>query len=489
MKRPILSQVFKVILCLIYAGLSRAQSSCSCDPLPADQGTLFNVSNVSQLISAIQTANSSNGNATIVLASGTYALNGNLPFISASTTRLTIRGATGDRDDVIIKGKGWNNSDVTHIFNVAADYFTVADMTIGEVFYHPIQVHSNPDDADDFLAHNVRFIDAKEQLLKVSAGGPLFADRGTVECCSFEFTAGIAFQYYTGGIDAHHAKDWIVRQNAFRGIRSPDNNLSEHAIHFWRESSGTLVEGNHIIDCDRGIGFGLGNDALSGHQGGLIKNNFVHTSRDVGIGLEFAPGTRVYNNTVITANYSNAIEYRFAGTSNVHIANNLTQGIITDRGSGSSGMVESNSLVTSLDIFVDADNYDYHLRAVTSNITDAGVSLSDVTNDFDCQDRPQASAFDIGADEFYDFSTLDIFLDHSGISLFPNPVENVFIISGLVANYSVQVLDAMGQLYQSYDQNSGTIEIDISSLPAGLYFVKIENKSSQVVSLQLILKV
>ena len=118
---------------------------------------------------------------------------------------------------MIIKGLGWNNNAVTHIFNVAADSFTIADMTIGEVFYHPIQVHSNPNDADHFTAHNVKFTDAKEQLLKVSGGGSLFADDGIVECCLFEFSAGIAFQYYTGGIDAHRAKDWMVRFNQFKG--------------------------------------------------------------------------------------------------------------------------------------------------------------------------------------------------------------------------------------------------------------------------------
>lgn len=449
---------------------------------------IIQVNDVSGLIAGIQSANNSNGHVTILLAAGTYQLTTNLPFISASTTALTIRGATGDRDDVIIKGQGWNNSNVTHIFNVAADSFTVADLTIGEVYYHPIQVHSNPNDADFFLANNVRFIDAKEQLLKVSAGGPLFADNGIVECCLFEFTAGIAFQYYTGGIDAHRAKDWIVRQNIFKGIRSPEADLAEHAIHFWRESSGTTVERNQIIDCDRGIGFGLGNDVLSGHQGGIIKNNFVHTSRDVGIGLEYAPDTKVYNNTVITDNYPNAIEYRFPGTTSVHIANNLTRGVITNRNSSSSGNIEANFVVTDLSIFADPNNYDYHLKAVTNNITDAGLTLPDIILDYDCQERPLGAAFDIGADEFYDVYTHDAFVDLSGISLFPNPVENTFTITGLLSAYSVQVLDATGQAHQTYDQNSGTIEVDISSLPTGLYFIKIENKTNQLASLQLILK-
>ncbi|MBK8504089.1 MAG: T9SS type A sorting domain-containing protein [Saprospiraceae bacterium] len=473
MKKFIYRFLFINIFLLTISLAMHGQFGCDCNSIPS-QGNIVNVNTVNGLITALQNANISNGHVTIILAANTYQLTSNLPFIGSNMTRVTIKGATGNRDDVIIKGLGWNNNAVTHIFNVAADSFTVADMTIGEVFYHPIQVHSHPNDADHFTAHNVKFIDAKEQLLKVSAGGPQFADNGIVECCLFEFSAGIAFQYYTGGIDAHHSKDWIVRFNQFKGIRSPDGTLAEHAIHFWRESSGTVVEGNHIIDCDRGVGFGLGNDVLSGHQGGIIKNNFIHTSRDVGIGLEYAPNTKAYHNTIIGDSYPNAIEYRFAGTSNVHIANNLTEGNITSR-DGGSGLIQSNIIISNSNIFSDANNYDYHLLDFTSGISDAGISIPEVTRDFDCQIRPLDSGYDIGADEFYDVSTNDVYLDDSGISIFPNPVENTFTITGLLSEYSVQVLNSQGQVYQNYNQNSGTIEIDISGLPTGLYFVKISN--------------
>lgn len=208
---------------------------CDCPELIINSDVNVEVSNVTEIEEALDQAFNDDGNMTITVLPGTYTLSSNLRAISANMENLSIIGATGNADDVIIKGQGWNNNDVTHIFNVAADFFTVANMTIGEVFYHPIQVHSNPNDADDFLVQNVRFVDAKEQLLKVSGGGALFADRGKILCCEFEFTAGIAYQYYTGGIDAHRSIDWTVAYNTFKGIRSPDGNLAEHAIHFWRE--------------------------------------------------------------------------------------------------------------------------------------------------------------------------------------------------------------------------------------------------------------
>lgn len=377
---------------------------CACPELATNSDPVVTVRNVSELQAALDQAFVNNGHMTISMAAGTYNLTNNLRYIAPNMEHLSIIGATGNADDVVIKGLGWNNNAVTHIFLVGADHFTIANVTLSDVFYHPIQINSNPDDADDFLAQNVKFLDAKEQLFKASGGdGPLFTDRGRILCCHFEFTAGIAYQDYTGGIDCHRARDWRIAHNTFKGILSPNSTLSEHAIHMWRESSGTIIESNKIMDCDRGIGLGLGPDPASGHVGGLVINNFVHTSVDVGIGLESAADARVYNNTVITDNYSRSIEYRFNTTTNAHIVNNLTSKQISDRSSGSTGTLETNYLINDLSIFEDPANYDYHLTADLSGVVDAGTLLSEVPVDYDCEVRNFGQT-DIGADE-YDFSS------------------------------------------------------------------------------------
>ena len=481
-----MNRIVFLSLITIISGLELS-AQCDCPPIVFESEDTITVHNVNELDAAIVQASLNNGYTTILIEPGTYQLNTNLRFIGANMSHLTILGSTGNPDDVYIKGKGWNNSDVTHVFNVAADHFTLAHVTIGEVYYHPIQVHSNPEDADDFLVQNVKFVDAKEQLLKVSAGGNKFADRGKVLCCSFEFTSGIAFQYYTGGIDAHRAKDWIVRYNTFKHIRSPESNLAEHAIHFWRASTGTVVDANLIINCDRGIGFGLGPDVASGHSLGLVMNNFVHCSRDVGIGLESASDARIYNNTVIVENYNNAIEYRFPTTTNVHIANNLVNGLITDRSSGSTGTIQNNLIISDLDIFVDAEHYDFHIQGEPENIKDSGISVSGVDTDYDCGSRPTGSGLDIGADEL-SISTADVLLENASISLFPNPSAGIFTIDGELPIYDILVLDALGNIHTSYAQASGRIQIDLSGLPNGLYFVRISHKNENRIFLEQILK-
>ena len=355
-----------------------------------DYDTTIVVSSVQQLLEAVEYANV-HGNVEVLLADGIYQLD---DMLWIEGVNVGFRGQSGGRDAVVIRGRGMKGH-VTHIFNVAGDYFTAQDITIGWVFCHAVQVQGN-DDADYPCFNNVRFVDTGEQMLKVSSDfGGSWSDGGIVEGCSFEYSAGIGPQYYIGGVDGHQCRDWTVRDCYFYGIASPEAELAEHAIHFWSWSEGTVVERNRITSCDRGIGFGLGD---SGHGSGMIRNNFVHTTRDVGIGLENASGVDVYNNSLYTEDYANSIEYRFPGTSGGEIINNLTSGEIASRDGGSAS-VATNVTNAQAAWFEDAFTGDLHLSSSPVSVVDAGQTLSDVVLDYDSEERPTGSGYDIGADE------------------------------------------------------------------------------------------
>lgn len=352
------------------------------------------VDDVAELFDAVSVVNATGGHRTILLEDGEYYLESKRLYITSD--QVAFRSRSGNRDAVKIWGQGMYGNVQQHVFEVVGDYFIAADMTIGEVRNHPIQIHGESD-ADFPLIHNIRIVNAGEQMLKVSynAGDSTSSDHGVVEWCLFEYPAGIGPRDYIGGVDAHQAHNWIIRHNVFRHIRSPEANLAEHAIHFWSDSSQTLVEYNTIIDCDRGIGFGL---RSRGHQGGIIRNNMVHTTRDVGIGLENSRDTRVYNNTVFTENYENSIEYRFLGTYGGTIINNLTNARIKSRGGGR-GEVDTNITNAQASWFVDARNGDLHLVTANPIVVDQGKTFLDETRDIDCERRPKGDAYDIGADE------------------------------------------------------------------------------------------
>ena len=370
--------------------------------LPAWAGAEVVVNNVAELQNAVSAA-AAGGDPEIVLAPGTYSLDSGFWVERAG---LTVRGQTTHPEDVILEGQGMFGG-VTHIFWVAADNVTLADMTLRNVANHLVQVHGDLD-ADHFTIRNCILQDAYEQFIKISYNpeGDISAqgsDQGVVENCRFEYTEGVAPNYYTGGIDGHLSRDWIVRNNTFQGIRSPDGeNVAEYAVHFWSDSANNLVERNRIINCDRGIGFGLGD---RGHHGGIIRNNMIYHDgspgmNDVGIALESADNVQVYNNTVLLLHdYWNAIEARFPAASGCLIVNNLVNHDITLR-DGSSGELSHNVTNAQADWFASPATGDPVLAWNVGQVVDQGRAVEGLSEDFYGNPRPLGGGIDIGAFEY-----------------------------------------------------------------------------------------
>jgi hypothetical protein len=354
------------------------------------------VSTFAELNNALYGANSGD---VIILVDGIYKISGQFALVLGADN-ITIRGKSGNREAAVIKGQGMYG-DVNHGFWVNKNHITIQDITIQEVANHCIQLDAN---TDTFHLRNCILRGGYEQLLKVpysfSINDP--SENGIVEECLFEYTAGEAPNWYTGGVDVHSGKNWIVRNNTFKDIQSPGGDPAEHAIHFWSNSEGTLVERNLIINCDRGIGFGLGSVQ---HIGGIIRNNMIYHNgsgayADVGIGIESSTNTQIYNNTIYFDHnrYSNAIEYRFSETYGAYIANNLTNKLITSR-DGGTGILESNITHAKPDWFVNPSCGDLHLTGTIKEVVDQGTIISGLIDDFDGDSRPRGSGIDIGADE------------------------------------------------------------------------------------------
>jgi hypothetical protein len=386
-------------------------------PLPAPSGTVVSVSTVAQLQSAVASIAS---NTTIVIAPGTYNLTGTL-YINGSFTNVGIRGATGDRDAVVLVGKGMNaagDGGVPFGIWVGGNVrgVTIASLTIRDVYYHPIMLNAG---AQSPLIHNVRLVNAGQQFIKSSpdgAGGGV--DNGIVEYSIIEYDA-TARDDYTNGVDVHTGDNWIIRHNLFRNIRAPQGALAGPAILMWNASANTTVDGNTFIDCQREIALGLIERTPNDHTGGIIKNNFISRTiaGDSAIYVADSPNTQVLHNSIfISGTYANPIEYRFAHTTGVVIANNVLDGNIAAR-NGATGAVTGNYTSASAALFVNATAGDLHLKATSTVLLNKiATPLAAAGVDWDGHARPTAST-DIGADEY-----------STGASTTPNPPGHLRIV-------------------------------------------------------------
>jgi hypothetical protein len=389
-------------------------------PLPAPTGTVINVSNVSQLQSAV--ANLQSGQ-TIMIAAGTYNLTAGLYIgLNSHVTNVAIRGATGNPQDVVLTGPGMDNSAVgmgVSIWN--AQYVTVANVTISNVYYDAIELKGDQG-ADHITIYNDRLLDTGEQVIKsdpnTTGGG---VTNSVVEYCTIGYTVAPSTldhgggTGYTQGVDVHGGSNWVVSNNFFQNFHTPDSsaNLWNPTVLFWNHSMNNTVQGNAFINCDRAIAFGL-NELTSGYdnQGGSIQNNFVYmapgeysaariAAADAPVIAWDSPGTTIDHNTIlVNGNTPNSIQVRFLETTNVFIRNNLADATVRSR-DGAAYTASGNYTSATPSMFVNPGIGDLHLlsnSATQANVIGKATLLANVSTDYDGVQRH--SPTDIGADEY-----------------------------------------------------------------------------------------
>lgn len=387
------------------APAAEAVGASQCRRVPAPAGQVIDVrpAQAAELPGIVAGAPAGS---TIRFANGTYPVSDSLVV---NNRGVTLRSASGDPTSVVLDA-AYGPSALIHPF---AGDVTVTDLTLRRARDH--LVHAYPRDGGPDLRglrlHRLVLVDAGEQFVKVNQDPARSAGvhDGTVSCSNFRMTAAgrqnieRAFGCYTGGIDVQQGSSWRVFDNRFEGIYCEDGEVAEHAIHFWNGARETLVENNTIVNCSRGIGFGLGDAGGGiGHHGGLIRNNVLLADipqYDTGIELHQAQGARVFHNTIAetdrATNSFSSIDYRFANTQ-VEIRNNLVRRI-TER-DGGRGTLSNNVEQLPLAWLTDPRAEDFHLTPAATGARDQGMAVAGAGLDID--GRPHDfGAPDIGADE------------------------------------------------------------------------------------------
>jgi hypothetical protein len=389
--------------------------------LPPPPANAVHVDTVAELENAV--ANLQSGQ-TVVVAPGTYQLTRTL-FIGKNSPvqNVTIRGATNNFNDVVIRGLGmdgpFNSSLALGISVYNAQDVTIANLSVGEVYWHAIDLQG-VQGADRVNLYHCRFFNAGEQIIKSNAGGG-GVDDVKLEYCLIEYsTAPSVLDHgggtgYVGGLHAHETDRWQIRHNLWRNFHTPDTVTHWYSptVLMWNASADTIVEGNTFIDTDRAIAFGLIDKAgTTDHRGGVIRNNFIYqrpglfsatrrANSDGQILVYDSPDTQVYHNTVLTNNNSRfSLETRWL-TTGVAFDNNLADAPFSTR-NGGTYTAAGNYLLATPSMFVSPSTGNLHLvdnAATRASVIDKAVTRAGATNDFDIAPRPSGSAADVGADE------------------------------------------------------------------------------------------
>ena len=434
-------------------------------------------------------------NDTISITDGTYNLTQTLVLNNKQTkiSNVLIRSVSGDREKVKLfcPGMGVQSSSAPHVFNIYnVENVTIRDLTAGKTYWHPVTISGQSGAASVNLI-NLHLVDAGEQFIKVNNGETPKCNNGIADGCLIEYT-DYAFwwddRYYTQGFDKIGGGDgWTVRNCTFRNIRPHPDHVSDAdgcgaAITFWQGGSQNVVEKNVIINCRKGIEFGISDN--TGVTGGIIRNNIVYRGAsevggDNGIMINDSPDIKVYNNTVIlnatfdpqNDNIGKTMEYRWDGSTNLEMKNNLSDGLVWERTTGLNPTLEQNITNAALSWFKDAANADLHLVATATDAIDKGLTLPEVTDDIDGQSRPISTAYDIGADEYSQTAIKPNNYNKSiiGYNVYHSP-------SGITINYQltkksdvfVRIYDASGKKIQ---------EISKHAVNPGVHFFRVPYRS------------
>lgn len=389
-----------------------------------DNIIIVNPAQAQQLQGIIAAANQGD---IILLEDGYYDLNGS--YIWFSTPGITLRSVSGNPDAVILDGSYLS----TEIITLAASDLTIAEISITGAYTHAIHVTTGDSgNTSNSLIYRVNIIDTREQAIKINPHKDNFhVDDGVIACSSIVLTStgrkNINPDFggcYTGGIDAHQAKGWSIRDNTIEGFWC-SSGLSEYAIHFWRGSRDTIIERNFLKDNARGIGLGLSDKGTArtyaenlcpgakgiyiGHYGGVIRNNFIHASSadlmnsangfDCGICLWSAcKAMAIHNSIISTGNNYSSIEWRFAGATGIKVHNNIVSHPLRER-DGASANLSGNLKNAKPSLFVDGLNGDLHLSFDATAAINRGVTLNPGLADFDIDGEARDRLPDIGADE------------------------------------------------------------------------------------------
>ena len=379
-------------------------------PLPKPSGAVIRVTNVDELYRAAEDVKPGG---TIVIADGHYRMP---RYFEVHTDDVTVRGESGRREAVVLDAADSRHGELFGITRCAG--VTVADLTIQNVRYNGFKINSDLG-ATRVTIHNCVIRNVWQRGVKGPAVRP--EDRATmrptdvqIRHCLFVNDRAKRFEddetdtpqtfdgNYVGGIDAMYARRWVIRDNAFVGIRGRTGE-ARGAVFLWQEAEECVVERNAFVDCDSAVclGNGFRPDDVPVHATAcVVRNNFVTRCGHQGILAEITRDCRIVHNTVHDPGSRLRRLIRLAQSNDgILVANNLLSGpAMSVETPGPVELRENVQRELPDDAFADVGAGDLHLTQDLPGVADAAEAVGDLApRDFDGE--PRGAQPDVGADE------------------------------------------------------------------------------------------
>ena len=297
-------------------------------PLPAPEGPVVRVDTAIDIIRAIEDAEEGQ---TILIAPGRYAMPRDCLL---STHRVTIRGESGNRDDVVLDGGAEFDDELPRLRTRGAGGalikirhargVTIADLTVANSPKYGIHFFGCGR-VQDLLVHNVVFHNIWARGLKgtsaerVDDAWTKHLDgerlerlewvrprRGTVRHCLFvadhpkrNLEDGFDGDYIAG-LDLMNVADWTITDNLFVGIQGR-NGGGRGAVFIWHRADRVTVERNRFIDCDRAVSLGnpSGYETSEYHiHDAVVRANRIDGGCGIGIEIDHGDHVQIVDNTI-----------------------------------------------------------------------------------------------------------------------------------------------------------------------------------------------
>jgi len=380
-------------------------------PLPLPMGEVIRVSSVEQLYVA---AGQVKPGGTILIADGHYMMP---RYFELDTDNVTLRGASGNREKVILDGAQSVHGELVGISRCSG--VTIADLTIQNIKWNGFKINSDTNvqrvtiyncvihniwqrgvkgvKVPEEDRENVRPKDCKIQYcLFYNDRAKQFSDDPADTVANFNGN-------YIGGIDTMYAKNWIISDNVFVGIQGRTRE-GRGCIFMWHHAENCIIERNIIINCDIGIALGnssgIGEGMSSVHcTNFVVRNNFVSNTPETGILADYTKDCKIVNNTVHDPdNVLRRLIRVVHDNDGLLVANNFLSGPKMRVETPGEMVIKNNVEKVCTLSFADPENGDLHLKENVSEVIDKALPLPEVYDDID--GRPRGPRPDIGADEF-----------------------------------------------------------------------------------------